>query len=154
MSKTRDKIKELGIELPPPSTPAGNYIPAYQVGNLVFLSGVGPRGADGNTMIGKVGADYSVEQGYAAARACGLQILANLEQAIGDLDRVVHFVKLLGMINATPDFGPTPAVMNGCSDLLVEVLGDRGRHTRSAVGMSTLPNGMAVEVESTVEITP
>ena len=154
MPETRARIKELGIELPPPSTPVGNYLPFYQVGNLVYLSGVGPRLADGTLIIGKLGADCTIERGYEAARACGAQILVNLEQAIGDLDKVVHFVKLLGMINATPDFGATPAVMNGCSDLLVEVLGDRGRHARCAVGMATLPNGMAVEVESVVEVAP
>jgi enamine deaminase RidA (YjgF/YER057c/UK114 family) len=152
MSQVSDRLKELGIELPAPTTPGGNYIPSYRMGNLVFLSGVIPRGADGNMIVGKVGADLTVEQGYEAARACGLSILANLQLEIGDLDRVVHFVKVLGMVNAAPDFGQSPAVINGCSDLLVEVLGDRGRHTRSAVGIGTLPNGVAVEIESMIEI--
>jgi enamine deaminase RidA (YjgF/YER057c/UK114 family) len=152
MATTRDRIKELGIELPAASTPAGNYIPAYRVGNLVYMSGVGPRKADGTLLLGKLGDDCTIEQGYEAARLCGLQILVNLEREIGDLDKVVHFVKLLGMINATPDFVATPKVMNGCSDVLVEVLGDRGRHARCAVGMATLPNGMAVEVESLIQV--
>jgi len=102
--------------------------------------------------LGKVGRDLTIEQGYEAARYCALNMLVNLKTVIGDLDKVKHFVKLLGMVNAGPEFGQTPAVMNGCSDLLVEIFGDRGRHARSAVGMSALPNGMAVEIEGIVEV--
>jgi len=152
MSKTSDRLKELGIELPESSTPAGNYVPSFRVGNLVYLSGVGPRQADGTLMLGKLGDDLSVEQGYEAARLCCLQLLVNLQKEIGDLDKVVHFVKLLGMVNATPDFTQPPAVINGCSDLLVEVMGDRGRHARSAVGLAALPGGMAVEIEAIIQV--
>jgi enamine deaminase RidA (YjgF/YER057c/UK114 family) len=152
VSQAEDRIKELGFALPTPPPPQGNYIGAYRTGNLVFLSGVGPRKPDGDLVLGKVGRELTVEQGYEAARYCALNMLVNLKAVIGDLDKVKHFVKLLGMVNADPEFGQTPAVMNGCSDLLVEIFGDRGRHARSAVGMGTLPNGMAVEVEGVVEV--
>ncbi len=152
MSQVEDKIKELGFVLPTPPPPQGNYLGAYRTGNLVFLSGVGPRKPDGDLILGKVGRDLTIEQGYEAARYCALNMLVNLKTVIGDLDKVKHFVKLLGMVNAGPEFGQTPAVMNGCSDLLVEIFGDRGRHARSAVGMSALPNGMAVEIEGIVEV--
>ena len=154
MSQVEDRLKEMGIELPPPRAPAGNYVSAVRTGNLVFLAGVGPRQANGELVIGEVGRDLTVEQGYEAARWCAVSLLANLRAEIGDLDNVIRMVKLLGMVNSDPDFTQPPAVMNGCSDLLVEVLGDRGRHARCAVGMATLPNGMAVEVESVVEVRP
>lgn len=154
MSQVEDRLKEMGIELPPPRAPAGNYVSAVRTGNLVFLAGVGPRKPNGELVIGKVGRDLTVEQGYEAARWCAVSLLTNLRAEIGDLDNVVRMVKLLGMVNSDPDFTQPPAVMNGCSDLLVEVLGDRGRHARCAVGMATLPNGMAVEVESVVEVRP
>ena len=154
MSQVEDRLKEMGIELPAPRAPAGNYVSAVRTGNLVFLAGVGPRKPDGEFVIGKVGRDLTVEQGYEAARWCAVSLLTNLRAEIGDLDNVVRMVKLLGMVNSDPDFTQPPAVMNGCSDLLVEVLGERGRHARCAVGMATLPNGMAVEVESVVEVRP
>ena len=154
MSQAEDRLKALGIELPAPAAPMGNYVSAVRTGNLVFLAGVGPRKPDGELVLGKLGRDLTVEQGYEAARLCAVRILANLKQEIGDLDKVVRIVKLLGMVNSDPDFTQPPAVMNGCSDLLVEVLGDRGRHARSAVGLATLPNGMAVEVEAVVEVAP
>ena len=154
MSQVEDRLKEMGIELPAPRAPAGNYVSAVRTGNLVFLAGVGPRKPDGELVIGKVGRDLTVEQGYEAARWCAVSLLTNLRAEIGDLDNVVRMVKLLGMVNSDPDFTQPPAVMNGCSDLLVEVLGERGRHARCAVGMATLPNGMAVEVESVVEVRP
>lgn len=152
MSKVEEKLKEMGYTLPPPPTPGGNYIPGYKVGNLVFLAGVTSRRADGTRIVGKIGRDLTVEQGYEAARVCALNSLANLKGIIGNLDNVAHFVKVLGMVNADPEFGETPAVINGYSDLLVEAFGERGRHGRSAVGMGTLPGGMAVEVEAIVEI--
>lgn len=152
MSVAEDRLKELGYELPPLARPMANYIGAYRLGNVVYLSGVGPRRADGSRITGKLGRDLTVEQGYEAARHCGLNLLANLKAEIGDLDKVVHFVKLLGMVNSDPGFEKTPEVINGCSDLFVEVFGDRGKHARSAVGMATLPLSIAVEIEAIVEV--
>ena len=151
LSQVEDKLKQMGHSLPPPPTPGGNYIPAVRTGNLVFLSGVTPRRPDGSPVAGKLGKDLTVEEGYEAARICGLNLLANLKQEIGDLDKVTHIVKLLGMVNSDPDFTQPPAVVNGCSDL-VELYGDRGRHARSAVGMATLPAGVAVEIEMIAEV--
>ncbi len=147
-----EKLKELGITLPKPPSPMANYVGAVAAGNLVFVSGHGPRREDGSFIAGKVGADLSVEEGYEAARLCMIQCLASLEREIGDLDRVKRIVKLLGMVNCTGDFGQQPQVINGASDLLVEIFGDSGRHARSAVGMQGLPAGIAVEVEMVVEI--
>ena len=152
MSQVEDKLREMGLELTEGPPPMANYIPGYRTGNLVFLSGVGPRDADGNTLRGKLGQEVTVEKGYQAARLCALNLLANLKGIIGDLDKVKHVVKLLAMVNAAPDFTQQPAVINGCSDLLVEALGDKGRHARSAVGMGSLPGGMAVEIEMIVEV--
>lgn len=143
------RLSELGIELPPPVRPLANYVRHVRTGNLLFISGTGPTDAAPK---GKVGQDLSVEQAYGVAREVGLQILATAKDAVGDLDRVVRVVKVLGMVNALPDFEQQPQVINGCSDLLVEVLGDAGRHTRSAVGMGSLPNGIAVEIECTFEV--
>jgi enamine deaminase RidA (YjgF/YER057c/UK114 family) len=145
------RLEELGITLPEPVVPAANYVRWYQTGNLLFISGTGPASDQPR---GKLGADLSVEQGYQVARSVGLQILATAQAALGNLDRIAHAVKVLGMVNATPGFGDHPLVINGCSDLLVEVLGDAGRHTRSAVGFGSLPNGIAVEIEATFEVTP
>ena len=154
MGAIEDRIKELGHTLPGPSAPGGNYVSAVAVpsAGLVYTAGNVARRPDGTMITGKLGADLTVEQGYEAARLCALNSLANLKEAIGDLDRVVHFVKVLGMVNADPEFGKTPEVINGYSDLLVEVFGERGRHARSAVGMATLPFGIAVEVEAIVEV--
>ena len=152
MSQVEDKLSEMGLELPDAPAPMANYIPGYRAGNLVFLSGVGPRDAEGSTLRGKLGQEVTVEEGYQAARLCALNLLANLKGIIGDLDKVKHVVKLLAMVNAAPDFTEQPAVINGCSDLLVEVLGDKGRHARSAVGMGSLPGGMAVEIEMIAEV--
>ena len=118
----------------------------------MYLSGVVARDGQDNLMQGKLGGDYTVDQGYQAARSCALQILANVEREAGDLDRIVRVVKLTGMVNATPGFTEPPAVVNGCSDTLVEILGDRGIHTRSAFGVASLPGGVSVEVEAIVEI--
>ena len=152
MPQVEDKLREMGHELPPPPAPMANYIPGYRTGNLVFLSGVGPRSTDGSMAIGKLGREFTVEQGYTAARSCALNLLANLKSVIGDLDGVVRIVKVLGMVNSAPEFGQQPQVINGCSDLLVEAFGERGRHARSAVGMSALPNGIPVEIEMIVEV--
>jgi enamine deaminase RidA (YjgF/YER057c/UK114 family) len=143
------RLRELGITLPEPVNPAANYVRYYQTGNLLFISGTGPA-ADQPT--GKLGADLTVEQGYQVARSVGLQILATAQAALGSLDRITHAVKILGMVNSATDFENHPAVMNGCSDLLVEVLGEAGRHTRSAVGFVALPNNIAVEIEATFEV--
>lgn len=152
MSKVEEKLRHMGYELPAPLTPLANYIPAYRTGNLVFLSGSGPIRADGSILTGKVGADLSIEDGYEASRLCALNLLAHLKKNIGDLDKVKHIVKLLGMVNATPEFTRQPDIINGCSDMLVELFGDRGRHARSAIGMVSLPHNYAVEIEMIVEV--
>ena len=152
MSKVEEKLKEMGFSLPPPPPQGGNYIPAYRTGNLVFLAGVVSRRADGSAVTGKLGRDLTVEQGYEAARLCGLNLLANLKQELGDLDKIKRIVKLLAMVNSDPEFKSPPAVANGCSDLFVELFGDKGKHGRSAVGLATLPNGVAVEIEAIVEV--
>ena len=147
------KIKELGIELPAPPAPAGNYVPGVQTENLLFMSGCGPRNADGSSISGKVGGDLSAEQGYDAARLVGLNMLANIKAVVGDLDKVKRIVKVLGMVNAVPEFKEHPKVINGYSDLMVEVFGeDAGKAARSAVGMGSLPFQIAVEVEMIVEL--
>lgn len=143
------RLKNLGITLPEAVNPAANYVRFYQTGNLLFISGTGP--ADDQPK-GKLGADLTVEQGYEVARSVGLQILATVKLALGSLDNVKHAVKILGMVSSAPDFEQHPAVMNGCSDVLVEVLGEAGRHTRSAVGFVGLPNNIAVEIEATFEV--
>jgi enamine deaminase RidA (YjgF/YER057c/UK114 family) len=143
------RLKELGIELPAPVRPVANYVRYVQTGNLLFISGTGPTSS---APTGKVGKDVTVEQAYQVAREVGLQIIATIKDAVGDLDRVKRVVKVLGMVNSAPDFGDQPKVINGCSDLLIQVFGDAGKHTRSAVGMGALPNGIAVEIEATVEI--
>jgi enamine deaminase RidA (YjgF/YER057c/UK114 family) len=143
-----ERLKELGIELPEPVNPLANYVRYVQTGNLLFISGSGI--ADG--IKGKVGTDLTIEQGYQNAREVGLQIIATAKQALGSLDRVKRVVKVLGMVNCAPDFGDQPNVINGCSDLFVEVFGDAGRHTRSAVGFVALPMQIPVEIECTFEV--
>ena len=144
------KVAELGLKLTT-NPPMANYVPAVRTGNLVFLSGHGPF-QDGKLIRGKLGADLDVEAGREAARAVMVQLLASLRAELGSLDAVARVVKLLCMVNCTPEFGEHPAVANGASDLLVEVFGDAGRHARSAVGMQSLPAGMAVEIEMIVEV--
>ncbi len=148
------RLKELGIALPEVGAPIGNYVHAKRTGNLLYLSGKGPPdGADGKMPRGKLGAGMSIEEGYRHARQVGLVLIAAIRDALGgDLDRVEDIVKVLGMVNATPDFEDHPKVVNGCSDLFVEVFGDRGHHTRSAVGMSSLPGGIPVEIELIVAV--
>lgn len=143
-----DRLKERNITLPPVPAPAGNYAHAVRSGNQLYLSGKGP----GNST-GKVGADVTTEQAYEDARKIGLILLAVLKDELGSLDRVKQVVKVLGMVNAVPDFKEHPQVINGCSDLFVEVFGDQGKHARSAVGMGSLPNMITVEIEAIVEIT-
>jgi len=142
------RLKELGIQLPAVTPPVANYVNAVRTGNLLFLAGKGP----GGNASGKLGREFTVEQGYQHARSVGLALLAVMKAELGSLDRVKRVVKVLGMVNGMPEFTDQPKVINGCSDLFVEVLGERGRHARSAVGMGSLPNGIPVEIEAIVEI--
>ena len=146
------RLKDLKITLPVLSDPIGTYVQAKQAGGLLYLSGKGPRNADGTVPKGKLGATMTVEQGYRCAREVGLMLVAAMKYTLGDLERVTDVVLLLGMVNATPDFEDHPKVINGCSDLFVELFGERGRHARSAVGMSSLPGGIAVEIEAIVAV--
>ena len=146
------KLKELGIELIEPTKPIANYVKAVRTGNLVFLSGHGPSKSDGTSVKGKVGADLSLEEGKEAARIAAISLLSTLKAEIGDLNKVVRIVKVTGMVNCTPDFYDQPKVINGCSDLLVEIFGDKGRHARAAVGMVSLPSNIAVEIDMVVEV--
>lgn len=145
-------LEKLGIELPEVSPSIANYVNAVQTGNLVFLSGHLPRDDDGKLTKGKLGEDLSVEEGYEAARQCAVALLASLKAELGSLDRVERVVKVFGMVNATPDFTQHSEVINGCSDLIGEVFGESGRHARAACGFSSLPRGVAVEIEMIVEI--
>jgi enamine deaminase RidA (YjgF/YER057c/UK114 family) len=147
-----DNLKALGLTLPEMPQPIANYVRFRRAGDLVYLSGQGPRRPDGSVATGKVGADVTTAEAYEHAKLTGLGLLAAMKQAAdGDLDRV-EVIKLLGMVNATPDFGDHPKVINGCSDLLVAVLGENGRHARSAVGMGSLPGGISVEIEAIIRI--
>jgi enamine deaminase RidA (YjgF/YER057c/UK114 family) len=146
------KLAELGIKLPEASSPVANYVNAVTTGKLVFLAGKGPKKADGTYITGKVGRDLTEEEGYQAARLVAINQLAALKAEIGDLDRVNRIVKVLGMVNATEDFTNHPEVINGFSDFMVEVFGEKGKHARAAVGMGSLPRGIAVEIELIVEL--
>jgi enamine deaminase RidA (YjgF/YER057c/UK114 family) len=148
-----ENVARLGIDLSRPPAPVANYVPAVRTGNLVFVSGHGPVRPEGGLVTGKVGDTVSVEQAYEAARLVGIGLLASLRTEIGDLNRVKRVVKLLGMVNAAPGFKEHPKVINGCSDLLVDVFGEAGKHARSAVGMGSLPDQISVEIEMIVEIT-
>ena len=150
--KPEEKLKEMGIELSTPPTPMANYMPSVQTGNLVFLSGHGPIKDDGTMIVGRVGEDLRMDEGYQAARRVAIALLASLKAAIGELSKVVRVVKLLGMVNSTAVFTDHPKVINGASDLLVDVFGDKGKHARSAVGMNVLPGNIPVEIEMIVEI--
>ncbi|MBM3948297.1 MAG: RidA family protein [SAR202 cluster bacterium] len=154
MGVVEDKLKKLGITLPRPPSPVATYVPAVRTGNLVYLAGCGPAPrADGSIPKGKLGKDLTIEQGYEAARLTGINLLARMKDgAGGDLDRVKRVVKLLSMVNSAPDFNQQPKVANGCSDLLVEVFGDKGKHARSAVGMAALPNDIPIEIEAIIEV--
>jgi enamine deaminase RidA (YjgF/YER057c/UK114 family) len=144
------RLRELGIELPDVPAPAASYVNCVRTGNLVFVSGTVPRFADGSIPKGKVGEDWTTDEAAGHARQVGLNILAILKQELGDLDRIVRIVKLLGMVNAVPDFVEQSKVINGCSDLFVEVFG--AGHARSAVGVGSLPFGITVEVEAIIEV--
>lgn len=142
------RLAALGLTLPPPPKPAGNYVPFRLAGNLLFLSGVGPRRIDGTSVTGKVGAEVTLEQAQEAAKLCGLNLLTNMISAVGTLDRIDTVLKVLGMVNAVPNFTRHPQVIDGCTDLFVAVFGDNGRPARSAVGMGSLPFNISVEVEA------
>jgi enamine deaminase RidA (YjgF/YER057c/UK114 family) len=145
------KLAAMGLTLPQVPRPVGTYVPFKINGNTLYLSGQGPRRADGSFVVGKVGRDVTIEQAQEAARLVGLGLLAAAKVAVGELARI-EVLKVLGMVNATPEFGDQPKVINGCSDLFVAVLGERGRHARSAVGMGSLPMGICVEIEAVMQI--
>ena len=149
MGNIDDKLASMGIELPVEQPPIANYVPGVRTGNLLYLSGLGPSDP---SMKGKVGQDLTTEEGYEAAKSTGIWCLARLKGQVGDLSKVKRIVKLLTMVNCTTDFVDQPAVANGCSDLMVEVFGDKGKHARSAVGMGSLPGNIPVEIEMIVEI--
>ena len=146
------RLKALGIELPAPGKPAANYVPTVTTGKLLFVSGQVPRAPDGVKFVGKVGREFSIAEGQRAARLCAINVLGAIQDAVGDLERVVRIVKVVGFVNAVPDFTDVHVVVNGASDLMVEVLGDNGRHTRAAVGSSSLPANSAVEVDAIIAI--
>ena len=146
------KLEELGIQLPTPSSPVANYVNTVKTGTLVFISGKGPLKADGNYVFGKLGENLTIDQGYEAARLTAINLISTLKASIGDLSKVKKIVRVTGMVNATSNFTDHPKVVNGCSDLLVEVFGDNGKHTRAAVGMNSLPLNIAVEIDMVVEV--
>ena len=148
------RLQELGLELPRVPVPVGTYLPFVQMGNLLFTCGQGPLLPSGVNAKGKLGREFTVAEGYQHARLTGLYLISVMKDALGDLDRVARIGKMLGMVNCVPEFEDTPGVINGCSDLFFEVFGEKGRHARSAVGMSTLPGNMSVEIEVVVEIAP
>ena len=147
-------LADKGITLPTPAAPAGSYVPVVRSGNLLYIAGQLPMGPDGLQYVGRLGEDISVEDAQKAAELCAVNILAQVKGAAGSLDAIVRIVKLGGFVNSTPAFDAHPKVINGASDLLVAVLGDKGRHARAAVGVSNLPFGASVEIEAVVEVTP
>jgi enamine deaminase RidA (YjgF/YER057c/UK114 family) len=149
--KAEQKLAQLGLTLPDVPKPVANYVPFKRDGQVIYLSGQGPRRADGTFLTGKVGRDVSVAEAYEHAKFVGLALLAAAKRAAGDLDKV-EVLKVLGMVNSTPEFGDQPQVINGCSDLFVAVLGDRGTHARSAVSMGSLPQGITVEIEAVMRV--
>lgn len=152
-----EKIQELGFLLPEPGSPVANYVSTVsfsetKTSRLVYVSGTGPKKSSGGYITGKLGKDLTIEEGYEAARITALNVLASLKKEVGDLNKIKKFVKVIGMVNCTPDFEKQPAVINGFSDFIVEVFGERGKHARSAVGMVSLPSKIAVEIEVVVEV--
>ena len=148
-----EKIKALGLQLPPASKPTANFVKYVRSGNLIFLAGHGPTKADGTNITGKVGKDLTIEQGYEAAKVTALNLIATLKDALGgDLNKVKRIVKVNGYVNCMPDFTEQPKVINGCSDLLVQIFDDKGKHARAAMGMVALPSNIAVEIEMIVEV--
>lgn len=152
MTTPYERLKQLGLDLPRPTTPLANYVPFVMANGFLYLSGQGPRRSDGSLSTGKVGTTVSTEQAYLDAQLTGLNLLATAHHALGDLGRIRRVVKLLGMVNAVPDYTDHPKVINGCSDLFVNVLGEAGRHARSAVGMGSLPGMMSVEIEAILQV--
>lgn len=152
MSAIGERLVELGYELPEPPEPAGNYLPAVRSVGLLWLAGVGSRTAGGERIVGKVGADLTIEEGYTAARWCALNLLARMQAELGDLDRVGRILKVVGFVNSAPDFYGQAQVVDGASDLFVELFGDAGRHARSAPGIAALPGNIAVIVEAVVAV--
>ena len=146
------KLKELGIELIIPSDPVANYVNTVRSGNLLFISGKGPLKNDGEYIKGKLGYDLSIDEGYEAARATAINLISTIKSAVGDLKNVKKIVRVNGMVNSASNFTDQPKVINGCSDLLVEVFGDRGKHTRVALGMNSLPMNIAVEIDLIIEV--
>ena len=146
------RLSELGIELPEAKAPLANYVPCVRTGNLLFVSGQVPLGANGLEFVGRCGSEYGIEEGRAAARLCALNILAQAKAALGSLDHVKRIVKVNGYVNSTPDFNDHPKVINGASDLFADVFGEAGRHARAAIGVANLPSGVAVEVEAVLEV--
>lgn len=151
-SSVEQKLAALGITLPTPNPPLANYVPVVRTGNLLFISGQVSIDAAGKIITGKLGGSVDIATGAAAARLSAINLLAHTKATIGDLDKLVRVVKVVAFVNSTPDFVDQPKVVNGCSDLLVEVLGDKGRHARSAVGIAALPFDAAVEVEAVIEV--
>ncbi|MGE0023160.1 MAG: RidA family protein [Hyphomicrobium sp.] len=150
--KIEARLAELGISLPPAPNPVANYVPYVLSGNLLFISGQISKAGDGTVMTGTLGDGVDVEAGQAAARLCALNILAQAKSALGDLDRIAQVLRLTGFVSATAAFADHPKVVNGASDLMVEVLDDKGRHTRAAVGVASLPMGSAVEVDAVIAV--
>lgn len=146
------KMTAMGLRLPAMSKPMANYVRYVQTGNLIFLAGHGPTRTDGSQLTGKLGKDMSIEQGYDAAKVTALNLLATLKEAVGDLSKVKRIVKVNGYVNSTPEFIDHPKVINGCSDLLVALFGEKGKHARAAMGMVALPSNIAVEIEMVVEV--
>jgi enamine deaminase RidA (YjgF/YER057c/UK114 family) len=152
-SRIEVRLKELNIELPTPTVPAANYLPHKKVGPFVYIAGQVPTANGKDQYVGKLGGNVTLEQGQAAARLCALNIVAQLKNALdGNLDRVMGCVRLGGFVNTTSDFGDHPKVINGASDLMVEIFGDAGRHSRTAVGCVSLPRNVAVEVDAIFEV--
>ncbi len=149
-----EKLAQLGFQLPPALPPRGNYVTYRRVGDLIYLAGHGPRLPDNTYRLGKLSRAEQIPQAYADAQLTALNMLSTIKDAVGELSRVTAIVKLLGLVNSAPDFTEHPKVINGCSDLLVDILGDAGRHARSAFGVASLPNGMTVEIEAIVQIAP
>lgn len=152
MSQIEQRLEAMGLTLPGPPEPAGNYLPCAWSGNQLWLAGVGSRTADGARISGKLGSDLTLEEGYHAARCCALNLLSRIKAELGDLDRVDHVIKVVGFINSDPSFGGQAQVLDGASDLFVDLYGESGRHARSAPGMAALPGNIAVIVECVVEI--
>ncbi len=151
MTIMESRLAEMGFTLPSPPEPIGNYLSASRSGNIMWMAGVGSRRGDGSRISGKLGADLTVDQGYEAAQCCALNLLARMKEELGDLDRVTRILKVVGMVNSSPDFEEQAKVVDGASDLFVELFGEGGRHSRSAPGMAVLPRNTAVIVDCVIE---